>query len=87
MPKLYDLISHCFIYKNLNSNRLSLEMKQWICGNCSNHNFCKFIGNKQENKLSICTLCGIEQNQSIILRLRKHDTFIMIKRKDGDSDD
>ena len=72
-------------YQLQNQDRLSCEQKQWKCHNCSNNNYSKIVNNHQQNKINICLLCGISQLQSIVLKLRKSDTFAMIMDH-GDAD-
>ena len=41
---------------------------------------------EQQYDMSICSLCGIEQIESIILKLRNYDTIIMINVNDDNDE-
>eukprot|EP01084_Bolivina_argentea_P302072 521342_1 len=82
VKKVYELIAECFAINNVSSDETDISLdkqKQWICQNCSNFNFNKYIGSKLSSEISDCSLCGIRQTDSIILKLRNYDTFSMVK--------
>ena len=84
IPKIYILIASIFIYQNPNGDEFAIERKRWICCNCNSSNNSRFINRAQQHDISICSVCGIEQIQSTILKLRNYDTFTMIENKDDD---
>eukprot|EP01084_Bolivina_argentea_P320146 555449_1 len=77
----YDAVAKCFIP----DNHLLLDTHDWSCTNCGNYNFRQWINGKMNDNLSICSLCGISQVDSIILKIRNHDTFVMVNIDDNDS--
>eukprot|EP01084_Bolivina_argentea_P121784 215836_1 len=92
VKRIYDIIAECFVY-----NIGDIDARGWSCGKCGNYNFCQHINNIKNEKLDICSLCGIKQIESIISRLKNEDTVIgvneitgsngMDDRKDDDSKD
>eukprot|EP01084_Bolivina_argentea_P083383 150967_1 len=60
--------------------------KQWKCNNCSNFNFCNYVSEVMNKNLSICTLCGITANESILLRLKNHDTYVMVNDHENNTE-
>eukprot|EP01084_Bolivina_argentea_P262863 444710_1 len=79
---IYDAIAQCFIYNtNISLKKILLDRRyDWKCNNCGNENFYKTINNKQlSDDLKRCSLCGIKQKDSIILKLKNNDTFLMVK--------
>eukprot|EP01084_Bolivina_argentea_P043150 79510_1 len=70
---IYTSIAQCFI-----SNNPFNAPTEWICANCGNCNFSQYIGGILNNKVINCTLCGITEIDSIILKLRNRETFIMV---------
>ena len=62
-----------YIRLNINSKSSSISraMMQWRCANknCNHNNYCKFINKMYQNQVSHCTLCGISQISSVILKL------------------
>eukprot|EP01084_Bolivina_argentea_P152844 266535_1 len=92
--ELYESIAKCFSFdfNTLVPDRhdeytlLYNLQKQydWTCNYCGNYNYCCYISNKKEYNLSKCILCGITQIESVILKLKNHDTFIMIHNQHDD---
>ena len=88
--RIYMAIAECFIYKQDGNGR-----QHWICNNCGNCNINSWIAGKLNTDLSVCILCGMQQKESMILALRKYNTFIMVREvdqnvevvKDENSDD
>eukprot|EP01084_Bolivina_argentea_P297487 512520_1 len=68
VKKVYNIMAESFIFNH------NLGANDWVCSNCSNHNFVKMIGSQVCRELLICELCGIKQQKSIILRLRNQET-------------
>eukprot|EP01084_Bolivina_argentea_P261536 441994_1 len=66
---VYNSIAMCFVtnYKNMESaSEYQLDLHQgWTCSNCNNYNFCNYVNSKIQLDLSICSLCGIQQKDSI----------------------
>eukprot|EP01084_Bolivina_argentea_P049867 91704_1 len=77
---IYDAIAECFMLNHHvqgnNKNLFEPRQYQWICNDCGNNNVISVIGSKMNVDLSICTLCGIHQKESIILKLKNYDTFV-----------
>eukprot|EP01084_Bolivina_argentea_P256314 431499_1 len=73
VEKIYDFVAKCFLSKN------ELGLNEWICGNCGNENFAKYIGGELRNNTDSCSLCGLKQKDSIVLILKNHDTYTMVK--------
>eukprot|EP01084_Bolivina_argentea_P246635 412723_1 len=74
VKRVYEVIAGCFIVDDNKSNR----DKAWTCQNCHNFNFIKLIGSKRRTNLSTCSLCGINQRDAIILKLKNCDTFVNV---------
>eukprot|EP01083_Nonionella_stella_P241273 842644_1 len=68
---IYDAVSDCFVF-NYDGN----YHPRWICYNCSNRNLITYIDNHMDTDLSICSLCGIQRKESVLLRIRNHPTFM-----------
>eukprot|EP01083_Nonionella_stella_P039033 106149_1 len=75
---IYEAIADCFMF-----NESSLYRPQWTCSNCSNYNVNKVIGNCINTDLSVCSLCGIKERQSIVLMIRNQPTFLMVNQADS----
>eukprot|EP01084_Bolivina_argentea_P218987 371504_1 len=75
IKEIYEIIGSCFTFPNVS---IKQEWNQWICQNCSNHNFNRYIGSKLCYDLSICSLCGIQQIDSVVIKLKNYDTFTMV---------
>eukprot|EP01084_Bolivina_argentea_P160844 280063_1 len=83
---IYKAISQCFQFDY--SKKIAIDIKgsasqldkhnHWKCSNCSNCNFNNYINKKMNYDLQVCSLCGIKQIDSIVLKLRDHDTYIMV---------
>ena len=67
--QIYSWIARCFIDQGHEIHNY------WICSECGNRNHPRFIGNKLNYDLSICTLCGIKQIDSIIMKIQNRDSF------------
>eukprot|EP01084_Bolivina_argentea_P226287 382247_1 len=85
--QIYKCIAECFCcdYKNWENNVVSStslynldKQYPWMCNNCGNHNFNNYISRHMNHDLSQCILCGITQIDSVILKLKNHNTFIMV---------
>eukprot|EP01084_Bolivina_argentea_P020913 38846_1 len=80
VTNIYEFISECFIFNDNSIDNdydlISSQRQHWICNNCSNFNFHIFVASNMKRDLSSCTLCGIKQRDSIILKLRDIDTYI-----------
>eukprot|EP01084_Bolivina_argentea_P049110 90376_1 len=98
IKRIYEVVSSCFVASIYHENDRYIEddtlhqmvlltKQEWICHNCSNHNFSRFIGGELCTDLSICSLCGIKQIDSTILKLKNHDTFVMINNAHRNCDD
>eukprot|EP01084_Bolivina_argentea_P267617 454333_1 len=72
---IYEKIAQCFIAPYYPSRRL---YNNWICSDCGNHNFGKCINYKMNYDVSICSLCGIQQIDSIILKIKKGNSYLMV---------
>eukprot|EP01084_Bolivina_argentea_P257015 432915_1 len=86
----YKAIAQCFVCNNTCELLLD-KPRDWTCSNCGNYNFCKFINGKMNYNVSDCNLCGISQIDSVVLKLRNLDSFLMfhdsdIVTKDHDDD-
>eukprot|EP01084_Bolivina_argentea_P225301 380777_1 len=89
---IYQAIATCFIFKHklnddgniiLDGHILDGRRQSWICNNCSNLNVCFYTESELNMDLTTCTLCGVEQIEQIILKLRNHDTYIMTNYSDA----
>eukprot|EP01084_Bolivina_argentea_P117471 208622_1 len=76
VQQVYKTIAECFVFTSVDDNILLNERQHWACNNCSNFNFNSYIAGSLNCDLSVCILCGIQQTQSIILKLRNTNTFI-----------
>eukprot|EP01084_Bolivina_argentea_P285501 489613_1 len=84
VKRIYELIATCFIVNIESSNDITLPLhkqKQWVCQNCTNNNFNKYIGGTMNSNISHCSLCGIKEIDSIIIKTRNYDTFAMVNVK------
>eukprot|EP01084_Bolivina_argentea_P130100 229697_1 len=75
VKQIYSTIAKFFV---CNDRIDEISLRDWSCNNCGNYNFSQYINGKMNHKLSICTLCGISRIDSIVLKIRNHDTFIMV---------
>eukprot|EP01084_Bolivina_argentea_P063730 116299_1 len=74
----YQIFAECFQFnytaliqnQKLSLTKYDLLHPTWICRNCSNENVANYVDSKIHYDLSICSLCGITQKDSIILQLR-----------------
>eukprot|EP01084_Bolivina_argentea_P114242 203433_1 len=84
---MYETIANCFAFDfnslQSTSNYDLATQQSWICCNCSNYNFNYYIAGKVNSDLKLCSLCGITQRDSIIMKLRKHDTYAMVNDKEN----
>eukprot|EP01083_Nonionella_stella_P185906 679268_1 len=86
IKQIYEAIAGCFTcdytaitHKSTASKLSPLDQYQdWTCSNCSNHNFVCLVGSVMCNELRVCTLCGIQQIESVILLLRGSDTYVLV---------
>eukprot|EP01084_Bolivina_argentea_P276242 471328_1 len=85
VPKVYNIIAHCFLENNITTDNKLQLLQHWTCSNCANYNFVKCIAGAMKYDISICISCGISRIQSIILKLRNHDTFTMVQINDSQS--
>eukprot|EP01084_Bolivina_argentea_P218982 371489_1 len=84
VKRIYEAVANIFVLPTLNDDNITLHSKQeWICLNCSNRNFVKFIGGKLSCDILFCSLCGLQQAESIMLKLKNCDTFIMVNNIDA----
>eukprot|EP01083_Nonionella_stella_P110132 322071_1 len=79
----YQGIADCFVttYSKFTDIPSEYELKthpSWTCCNCSNYNFSNFIGGKINVNLSICSLCGMKQIDTVIMILKHYDTYTML---------
>eukprot|EP01084_Bolivina_argentea_P012586 23554_1 len=78
VKQIYRAISECFVYNYVDKN-MNVKPRDWICSNCGNYNFSKCIGGHIYNELHTCSLCGIEQIDSVFFKISNyHDTFLMV---------
>eukprot|EP01084_Bolivina_argentea_P177027 306218_1 len=75
VEQVYEFVAKCFLSKN------ELGLNEWICGNCGNENFGKYIGGELRNNPQNCSLCSLKQKDSIVLILKNHDTYTMVKNE------
>eukprot|EP01083_Nonionella_stella_P105366 303074_1 len=75
---IYEAIADCLMFKES-----SLYRPQWTCSNCSNYKVNKVIGNCIDTDLSVCSLCGITERQSIVLMIRNQPTYLMVNQADA----
>eukprot|EP01084_Bolivina_argentea_P312530 541085_1 len=95
IKKAYDAIAHCFAcnYDEKENNIISSILpplhncQDWTCSNCGNYNFVKLIGSNMNINLSVCTLCGMKQRDSIILQLKGCDTYVMVNYIDDEKNE
>eukprot|EP01084_Bolivina_argentea_P215747 366360_1 len=74
IKRIYTIIAKCFSFSDEDSD-VSVD---WICHNCGNDNFCQVVSGKFILNLENCRLCGITQVDSIMMKIRKHETFLMV---------
>eukprot|EP01084_Bolivina_argentea_P258121 435025_1 len=77
IDNIYKAIASCFVYNKLTNSE---SWQHWICNYCGNRNYNFYVNNKLNTDLSTCFLCGIQQIESIKLRLRNRETFVMTKK-------
>eukprot|EP01083_Nonionella_stella_P123384 371757_1 len=88
IQRVYNTIARCLAFdypdKASTNDVFDLEdARDWICSNCGNYNFSKYIEGKINHYLKWCTLCGITQADSITMKIRNEDTFIMVHNDDN----
>eukprot|EP01084_Bolivina_argentea_P296715 511058_1 len=81
IKRIYAKIAKCFVFDYNDKHDLKDVVSDWICSNCGNYNFQKYINGKMNNDLEYCSLCGITEIESVTLKIRDYDTFIMVKKK------
>eukprot|EP01083_Nonionella_stella_P093355 261608_1 len=74
---IYEGIAECFIFDR-KSEDLILELQHWMCNNCGNCNINMMIDSKHTKRIPNCILCGLSQRKQIILKLKNHDTYLMV---------
>eukprot|EP01084_Bolivina_argentea_P251527 421873_1 len=74
---IYDAIAECFTIKSQFP-----AANEWICINCGNANFNKYINSKLCTNLSTCSLCGITQVDCVSLNIKHFDTYLMVNEID-----
>eukprot|EP01084_Bolivina_argentea_P169602 293997_1 len=87
IEQIFLAVAECFVFTHESDKKdISLaEQLQWRCFNCTNFNFHNVIGSKQNMDLSICSLCGVKQIDSITIKLKSNETFAVVN--DNDIDD
>eukprot|EP01083_Nonionella_stella_P150521 479624_1 len=75
--RIYEGIAECFIFDR-ETEDLILELQHWMCNNCGNCNVNMMIDSKQTTRITICILCGLSQQQQIVLKLKNQDTYMMV---------
>eukprot|EP01083_Nonionella_stella_P069118 184085_1 len=81
IQQVYTFIAHCFVWDD-EENLLMGKAMDWTCNNCGNYNLSQYIDGTMNEDLSICMLCGISQIDSIVLKIRNHDSFVMVNNVD-----
>eukprot|EP01083_Nonionella_stella_P069615 185671_1 len=78
----YEAVADCFVTnysKSTDKSEYELDVcPSWTCGNCSNYNFSNFINGKMNVDVSICSLCGMKQRDTVIMILKHYDTYTMV---------
>eukprot|EP01083_Nonionella_stella_P027538 75905_1 len=94
--QIYKVVAECFILgehhkwsdtgdandHDDDGNKRILQLQHWICNHCGNPNVNTCIKSKFTTHVAVCTLCGMDQIRQIILKLRKHDSYIMVNHMD-----
>eukprot|EP01083_Nonionella_stella_P277429 943124_1 len=86
--QIYKAVAECFVFREdyntdvAKAKTLILQLQHWICNNCGNCNMNTYINSKFTIKVHVCTLCGMDQLDQIILKLRNHDSYIMVNQTD-----
>eukprot|EP01084_Bolivina_argentea_P201696 344729_1 len=86
---IYEAVADCFIFHNKAKKQQNVSLDQpqdWTCHNCGNYNFNYCVGGQTNTDLSCCSLCGMQQIDSIILNLKNQDTFLMVNDTNDNSD-
>eukprot|EP01084_Bolivina_argentea_P003991 7563_1 len=91
ISRIYETIANCFVQNhyfvdNDIYHESSGRRYDWVCYNCGNNNFAFVIGSKVNIDISTCCLCGVQQKDSIALKLRNYDSFIMSTNIHTDND-
>eukprot|EP01083_Nonionella_stella_P069112 184071_1 len=97
IQNMYKSIAQCFAFDykstvSMNDELDLAEPRDWICSHCGNYNFSKYINGNMNHRLEWCTLCGVSQIESITMKIRNEDTFIMVNsanesRQNTDTDE
>eukprot|EP01084_Bolivina_argentea_P192902 331050_1 len=80
--EVYEAIVNCFTRSFAANDQTNYSLdsaEEWTCSNCTNYNFCNYIGGQINYDLKICTLCGISQKDSLLGMLKGHDTYIRVR--------
>eukprot|EP01083_Nonionella_stella_P011368 32312_1 len=85
ITQIYRTIAQCFVFDakgkdHLNEKRddLLLELQHWICNHCGNCNVNSYVDCSFTTDIAVCTLCGMDQIDQIVLKLRGHDCYTMV---------
>eukprot|EP01083_Nonionella_stella_P082898 228975_1 len=85
--QVYKAVAECFIFRldyqwsNVHeANELVIKLQHWICNNCGNCNVNTYINGKFTTSVTVCILCGMDQIDQIVLKLRKHDSYLMVNQ-------
>eukprot|EP01083_Nonionella_stella_P012180 34559_1 len=93
IQKTYTFIAECFVWNddhNVLIDKESIDWfctMDWVCYNCGNYNLNQYINGAMNEDLHACVLCGITQIDSIVLKIRNHDSFVMVNHIDDEDDD
>eukprot|EP01084_Bolivina_argentea_P094409 169717_1 len=86
VKNIYKATADCFISHNEQNEKHNISLDKpydWTCHNCGNYNFNYYVGGQINTDLSTCSLCGMQQIDTIILNLKHQDTFLMVNDDDN----
>eukprot|EP01084_Bolivina_argentea_P285504 489618_1 len=89
IPKIYQCIAQSFCMnsdENTKSENVELlsssaldryydKKTDWVCFHCGNYNHASYIGTVMNNTLKQCTLCGIKEIDSIIMKIKGNNSY------------
>eukprot|EP01083_Nonionella_stella_P189566 701323_1 len=74
---VYLMLLHRVFFLRYNINDSTKSWNRWVCYNCGNHNFCKYMNGSMTYTISKCSLCGKTQTDSLICKIQKRRSFFM----------
>ena len=86
--RIYNMIARFFAIPNKHGlSSYERHKREWCCNNCGNYNFIRCLGGEDVHDLQVCSLCGVTFVDSIIRKIKGHETFIDVNTNKEDDID